>query len=182
LLHHIGGRSLAEAFEQQAVGMFGYMTDLATVDLGTEDLVTVSVSGHDLHSLLYNFLDELLFQFSTELLIFKEVRVTHLDRDTFTITAVGYEQERERERETSCANRLSYVSATTCTARAKCSRRAPNIRKVLRSRPSRTATCRYTRRLNASTSMSYSIFKRTTHDIRVSVVLQIEIYTYPYYG
>lgn len=79
--------------------MFGYMTDLATVDLGTEDLVTVSVSGHDLHSLLYNFLDELLFQFSTELLICKEVRVTHLDRDTFTITAVGYEQERERERD-----------------------------------------------------------------------------------
>lgn len=34
----------------------------------------MEAEGHDLQSLLYAFLDELLFVFSTDLLVFKEVR------------------------------------------------------------------------------------------------------------
>ncbi len=36
--------------------MFGYMTDLDTVDECSSE--SVSVSGHDLMSALYNFMDE----------------------------------------------------------------------------------------------------------------------------
>jgi SHS2 domain-containing protein len=89
---HAWGATLAEAFEQVAVAMFGYMTDLETV--GVDDAMTVefAVGGggddsadggggggddggggkdgerrmHDLKSLLYAYLDELLFRFSTE--------------------------------------------------------------------------------------------------------------------
>ncbi len=58
--------------------MFAYMTDLAMVEEKGTETVTVegvcvytvysyqSRAGHDLESLLYNFLDELLFVFSAE--------------------------------------------------------------------------------------------------------------------
>lgn len=49
---------------QVAVAMFGYMTDLDTVEeVGTEEIVA---KGDDLESLLFHFLDEFLFLFSAE--------------------------------------------------------------------------------------------------------------------
>jgi len=45
--------------------------------------------GHDLPSLLYNLLDEFLYQFSTEFTIVKEVEITELDLAAFRIKAVG---------------------------------------------------------------------------------------------
>ena len=50
---------------------------------------TFEAEGHDLHSLLYAFLDELLFVFATELLVCREVEVTALDRKAWRIAAVG---------------------------------------------------------------------------------------------
>jgi hypothetical protein len=44
-----GGTTLGEAFEQQAIGMFGYMTDLSTVDITNEELVTVEVEGQSIN-------------------------------------------------------------------------------------------------------------------------------------
>jgi SHS2 domain-containing protein len=67
--------------------MFGYMTDLDTVDV--EDQCEVEVEGHDLDSLLFNFLDEFLFVFSTELIVSKEVEIVEFDRENFKIRAVG---------------------------------------------------------------------------------------------
>lgn len=40
--------------------MMSYITDLETVDEVSES--KVEVSGHDMQSLLYNFMDEFLFQ------------------------------------------------------------------------------------------------------------------------
>jgi SHS2 domain-containing protein len=48
------------------------------------------VEGHDEQSLLYNFLDELLFVFSTELLVCCELTVLTLDRATWKIRAFAY--------------------------------------------------------------------------------------------
>ena len=45
--------------------------------------------GHDLDSLLFNFLDEFLFVFSTELIVSKEVEIVEFDRENFKIRAVG---------------------------------------------------------------------------------------------
>jgi len=55
---------LAEAFEQSAVAMFGYMTEIETVDATMT--FDVDVSSDDLESLLYQFLDEFLFGFCAE--------------------------------------------------------------------------------------------------------------------
>lgn len=72
---HAWGNSLKEAFEQCGMGMFGYMTDLHTVEI--TQMSEIEADGHDLESLLYKFLDELLFLFSAEpFLICKKVEIT----------------------------------------------------------------------------------------------------------
>ncbi len=40
-------------------------------------------------SLLFNFLDELLFAFCTDFFVCKELRLTSLDRQGFSLTAEG---------------------------------------------------------------------------------------------
>lgn len=61
---HAWGDTIEEAFEQCAVAMFGYMTDLERVEM--TQLHYVEAEGHDMESLLFHFLDELLFMFSAE--------------------------------------------------------------------------------------------------------------------
>lgn len=61
---HAWGDTLKEAFEQCAMAMFGYMTDLDRVQIA--QVHHVEAEGHDLESLLFHFLDELLFMFSAE--------------------------------------------------------------------------------------------------------------------
>ena len=47
------------------------------------------VSGHDLPSLLFAFLEELLFVFQTELFLAARLRITHLDEAAHRLAAVG---------------------------------------------------------------------------------------------
>ncbi|XP_046477429.1 protein archease-like isoform X1 [Neodiprion pinetum] len=89
---HAWGESLQEAFEQCAMAMFGYMTDLDRVEM--TEVHHVEAEGDDLHSLLFHFLDELLFMFSAERFIIpKKVKITEMDRENFKIkaTAIGEE-------------------------------------------------------------------------------------------
>ncbi|XP_062520402.1 protein archease-like isoform X1 [Corticium candelabrum] len=84
-----GGDDLQEAFEQCAVAMFGYMTELDTVEkLKTE---SIEAEGSDLLSLLYHFLDEFLFLFNADpFFIPKEIKITEFDNENFKIKAEGY--------------------------------------------------------------------------------------------
>src|SRR3989338_6619610 len=66
---HSWGKTLERAFELVAEAMFGYMGELDSVDLDDAQEATVEAEGHDLDSLLFNLLDELLFQFNTEGLV-----------------------------------------------------------------------------------------------------------------
>lgn len=63
------------------------MTDINTVDIS--DTREYQVEGHDLESLLYAFMDEFLFIFSTEFFVCKEVQITEFDVETFKIKAIG---------------------------------------------------------------------------------------------
>ncbi|XP_065644802.1 protein archease-like [Hydra vulgaris] len=84
---HSWGLTLKQAFEQQAIGMFGIMTDLNTIENLQEEVI--EAEGHDLVSLLYKFLDECLFTFSVEpFLCAFDVNITEFDEEKFVIKAV----------------------------------------------------------------------------------------------
>ncbi|GFY75192.1 protein archease [Trichonephila inaurata madagascariensis] len=86
---HSWGDTLEEAFEQVAMAMFGYMTEIDKVDiLMSQD---IEADGHDMLSLLFHFLDEFLYVFSAEpYFIAKKVKILSFDRENFKIKARGY--------------------------------------------------------------------------------------------
>uniref|UniRef100_A0A7N8WNN0 Protein archease n=1 Tax=Mastacembelus armatus TaxID=205130 RepID=A0A7N8WNN0_9TELE len=85
---HSWGASLEEAFEQCAMGMFGYMTDTETVE--PIDTIEVESEGEDMESLLFHFLDDWLYKFSADIFFIpREVKVVQLDRMRFRIRSIG---------------------------------------------------------------------------------------------
>lgn len=69
--------------------MFGYMTELPTVDIS--QCYEIEAKGDDLDNLLYKFLDELLFLFSVEpYLICKKLEITQFDLENFEIKCLCY--------------------------------------------------------------------------------------------
>lgn len=57
---------MTEAFEHMAPCMFNYVTDLTSLMINPEKTIEYSVTGHDLHTLLFAFMDEMLFRFCTD--------------------------------------------------------------------------------------------------------------------
>ena len=71
--------------------MFGYMTDLDTVEEATT--LILESSGHDVQSALFNFLDEWLFNFSADpFFIPFKIEITEFERgdEDIKIKSVGY--------------------------------------------------------------------------------------------
>lgn len=81
---HSWDTCLGGALEKLVIAMFGYMTELEMVHIDEEfsqRVGKVEAQGHDLKSLIYNFLDEWLFIFHSTHLIVKEVSIKELDRE-----------------------------------------------------------------------------------------------------
>ena len=69
--------------------MFGYMTDLNTVE--ESDQVEIEVEAEELEPLLFQFLDDFLYNFSAEpFIVCKRVQITEFDREKMKIKAIGY--------------------------------------------------------------------------------------------
>ena len=86
---HAWGASMEEAFENVAIGMFGYMTDMDKVEIQEGCVQEIQVEGHDKESLLYNYLSEWLFVFSTKDFIACSIEFVEFDMETLRIHAVG---------------------------------------------------------------------------------------------
>lgn len=71
------GNNLSEAFEQAALGFYEIITDSSKVESKNEK--KVEISSEDLQSLLFDWIDQLIFLFDTELFIGKEVQIDELD-------------------------------------------------------------------------------------------------------
>ncbi|XP_046393270.1 protein archease-like [Ischnura elegans] len=83
---HAWGDTLEEAFEQCGMAMYGYMTEIDYVAI--KYTIDIEAEGHDLLSLLYHFLDELLFIFCADhFFIARVVRILEFDAENFKIKA-----------------------------------------------------------------------------------------------
>lgn len=86
---HSWGRDLNESFEQVAMAMFGYMTELDKVEILEKH--QIEAESDDLEGLLFRFLDELLYLFSAEpYIICKKVVITEMDLDNYKIKCDCY--------------------------------------------------------------------------------------------
>ena len=89
---HSWGENLKEAFEHVAVAMFGYMTEIDTVEMKYE--YSIEAEGDDIEGLLFHFLDEWLFAFSAEpFFIPRKVVITDFDVENFRIKCCGFGEE-----------------------------------------------------------------------------------------
>ncbi|MEA2069667.1 MAG: archease, partial [Asgard group archaeon] len=68
------GSDLKEAFEQAALGFYGVLTDLDKISQKKKKELTVQ--AEDKESLLYDWIDELIFLFDTELFISNKITMT----------------------------------------------------------------------------------------------------------
>lgn len=87
---HAWGDDLKEVFENAAIAMTAYITDINKIDITTKE--TIQVEADDLKGLLYRYLDEILFLFNADpYLLSKRVRILEFDRETkFRIKAECY--------------------------------------------------------------------------------------------
>ncbi|GFH46887.1 protein archease-like [Chaetoceros tenuissimus] len=90
---HSWSTSFKGALEQLVIAMFGYMTTLEKIEIDNEYSIQVAsnvhAEGHDLESLVFNYLDDWLFLFHTTFFIPKEVTVSNIDMTNFSIQSSG---------------------------------------------------------------------------------------------
>jgi len=77
---HAWGDSLEHAMEELARAMFHYMSDIRAVTPDPACQRTLTIQGHDRHTMVFRFLDELLFLFSTEGVICSSVTVERISQ------------------------------------------------------------------------------------------------------
>lgn len=70
-----------------ATCMLNYMTDIQLIAEDPVESIHITVSGNDMQSLLYNFMQELLFKFITDCFCAVRVSITNFDRENFQLTA-----------------------------------------------------------------------------------------------
>lgn len=77
------GNTLEEAFEEAARGVFEVMTDTSKVN--PIQCIEISVHGYDLENLLYNWIEELLYFYDSDLMLFSKFDIK-IDPETLTLT------------------------------------------------------------------------------------------------
>ncbi len=92
---HSWGDSLKESLEQLAMSMFGYMTEIETVQMKETQELEIQLDGEDdVLNLVYKWLDEWLFMFSAEpFFIARKIVIQEFDLDRGYVKAVGYGEQ-----------------------------------------------------------------------------------------
>jgi len=98
---HSWGDSIEEAFEQVAMAMFAYMTDIDRVENRDMKQIDIRAEGGDLQNLLYKFLCEWLEIHGTEdYFVAKKIEINSFDRNELRIIARGYGEPLDLSRHT----------------------------------------------------------------------------------
>lgn len=73
------GKDIKEAFEQAALGTYQVITDISLINQEIEKEVTIS--SEDLESLLFDWIEQLIFLFDTELFISNKIAVNKIEKN-----------------------------------------------------------------------------------------------------
>lgn len=89
---HSWGDSLKESFEQLAISMFAYMTDIEKVQMTKQETIEIQMDAEDdILNLVFKWLDEWLFLFSAEpFFIARNVVIDEFDPEHGYIKATGF--------------------------------------------------------------------------------------------
>ena len=108
------GKDLEEAFKYAAFGFYGVMTDLSKVL--AKETISVAISSEDVKSLLYDWIDQLIFLFDTEYFVAKEIEITKFilgENNLYTLEATlqgePFEIGRHEQRSEVKAMTYSYM-------------------------------------------------------------------------
>lgn len=97
---HAWGNSIEESFEQVAMGMFAYMTDIDRIENRDMKQIDIRADG-DLQNLLFKFLCEWLELCGTEdYFIARKIEINLFDRKEMRIIARGYGETFDLSRHT----------------------------------------------------------------------------------
>ncbi len=88
------GETLNEAFEEAAKALFNFIIDLKRVK--PEKELQISVEGDDYESLLFNWLNELLFQAEHHRMFFSQFKIEYLTPRRLKATVWGETMDRKR--------------------------------------------------------------------------------------
>ena len=88
------GNSLAEAFGNAACGLFSIITDLRTVR--QEESRQIEISEEDSETLLFEWLNSLVYLFDVELLLFKRFDILYFDSRRLTAVCHGEKYDPSR--------------------------------------------------------------------------------------
>jgi SHS2 domain-containing protein len=97
----VEAESLAQAFSEAGTALFGIMTD--TGPFRPVESIQVRATGDDLQSLLYSYLEELIYIFDTRGLVIVKVDVLKLETGPFSIEAEAWGEEFDAEKHESRA-------------------------------------------------------------------------------
>jgi SHS2 domain-containing protein len=87
----VAAPTLPEAFSEAGVALFGIMTDISGFE--EKSSAEFSCSGEDLISLLYSWLEELIYIFDTSGMVMVRIQVEQFSEDPPSIAAVGWGEE-----------------------------------------------------------------------------------------
>lgn len=97
---HAWGNSIEESFEQVAMGMFAYMTDIDRIENRDMKQIDIKVEG-DLQNLLYKFLCEWLEIYGIDdYFIARKIEINLFDKNELRIIARGYGETFDLSRHT----------------------------------------------------------------------------------
>jgi SHS2 domain-containing protein len=107
---HAYGRDLPELFIHAAEGMESLM--VAPEQIEPREVREIPVDGHDLVSLLVSWLNELVFLFDTEFLVFRQFEITTLTETHLEGRAYGETYDAQRHALSSAIKAVTWHEAS----------------------------------------------------------------------
>ncbi|NPA62597.1 MAG: archease [Methanococci archaeon] len=92
------GKSLEEAFKEGARGLYNIMVDVDKIE--KKDKIEFEVSGEDLESLLYEFLNELLYYTDVRNMVFGDfdIEIKKDAKGKYRLKCVAYGEEIDKKK------------------------------------------------------------------------------------